>query len=708
MRKELELIEKIERYLKDQLSATEKSAFEEQMAKDPALQEEVTLQQEVMKGVDRAVLRQKVQKASIRFKRGRNIIKWGSIGLGIFVLIVAALYYGKISHHPLSYAGTSLPESNEVGGKDWADADKSLAAQVFTLNASGDTVVETKGGIVLSVPANGFLDDNGQPVNGKVELIIKEALDPATIINAGLSSRTGDRLLESGGMFFVDARKDGKALRIDPARGIYAEIPTDTVKPGMQIFTGKRMPDGAIDWMNPAPLEHALIAVDILSLDFYPPNYLDSLKKYGYNSGDKAFTDSLYYSFATLFQQAVSTNALLADAVIKEQGKSDTSAAAIQSGPSDSALCGINPAKIKTIWSKNFQNTLLSTREFEQRIRRIHAYGDSRILDLYVNNLDKKLCTIDSIAARKLSGGLREQFLSFASRHDGNVKNGVRQLDKLREYYQRKTKAWTEAIAKTQSDFWKQQDALDNLSESKHLEHWKDSINRYEQNILEEFDLNLKEAWRQLGYDTTNRYRRMISTVYTVPVTNTGWCNVDRFVYESVVARTTLNFTDPQTGKKAVIRYQPVFFQVERATEYDRLYVYLIPEKLSSFMRLASSGGKYSEKLDELMRYTLVCVAYKSEQTFFYSQENIQPKDYSTVVLTRIGKNELDKELNNRGNLTLASDLKKENEFFKFEIKDQKRREHNQALRELKNMIIRSIFPCYSSAPAEAAFYPVK
>jgi hypothetical protein len=698
MRNELELIEKIERYLKDQLSAAEKLAFEEQMAKDPALQEEVTLQQEIMTGVERVALRKKVQKASIRFKLGRNIIKWGLIGLGIIVLMFAALYFGKVSHHPLSYAGTSLPEYNEAGGKGWADADKNLAAQIFTLDVSGDTVIETREGMVLSVPANGFLDDNGQTVKGKMELIIKEAFDPATIIHAGLSSRSGDRLLETGGMFFVDARKDGKALRMDPARTIYAEIPTDTVKPGMQAFTGKRMPGGAIDWTNPVPLEHSLVPVDILSLDFYPPHYLDSLKKWGYNSGDKAFTDSLYYSFATLFQHAAPSKPLPANAVMVEQNKSDTSAAAIRPGPSDSALCGINPAKIKTIWSKDFQNTLLSTREFEQRIRRIHAYGDSRIFDLYVNNLDKKLCTIDSMAARELSGGWREQFLSFASRQDGNVKNEVRQLDKLREYYQKKTKAWTEAIAKTQNDFWNQQDTFDNLSKSKHLEHWKDSINRYEQNILEEIDLNLKEAWRQLGYDTTNRYRRMSTTVYTVAVTNTGWCNVDRFVIESVVAGTTLNFTDLQTGKKAIIRYQPVFFQVKGAIEYDRLYVYLLPEKLSSFIRLTSPSGNFSQKLNELMRYNLFCVAYKSEQAFFYSQENIQPKDYSTIVLTGIGKNELDKELNNMGNLTQTSDLKKENDFFKFEIKDQKRRNYNQGLRELKDMVMRAIFPCYSSA----------
>ncbi|MEJ0083217.1 MAG: hypothetical protein WDM78_20220 [Puia sp.] len=45
-------------------------------------------------------------------------------------------------------------------------------------------MIETKGGIVMSVPANGFLGKNGQPVKGRFELAVKEALDPASIIRA--------------------------------------------------------------------------------------------------------------------------------------------------------------------------------------------------------------------------------------------------------------------------------------------------------------------------------------------------------------------------------------------------------------------------------------------------------------------------------------------------------------------------------------------
>ena len=697
MRNELELIEKIEQYLNDQLSPDERAAFEQQMAGDPQLKEDVLLQQELMKGIERTNLKQQIRQAKARFNGIKNFTKWGLTGLGIAVILGVVYYYvHNNSNVQQTYDGKALPAYNEAGEKQWADADRNMAAQMFSLQAGRDTVIETKAGITVSIPANGFLDETGKPVNGGVDLVVKEALDASSIMRAGLSSMSGDQLLESGGMFFIDARKGGKRITINPAAGLYVEVPADTVKPGMQLYNGKRTTDGTIDWVNPRPLEHDLVPVDILLLDFYPPHYLDSLGKWGYDRQDKNFTDSLYYSFSRFFGPDIPP----AEPAFAEEGDSSTD----KRVKLDTAMyynegypypkCGINPAKIKTIWSTAFQNTLLSTREFEQRIPWIHVSGDNKVLDLYINNLDKNLSAIDSMAAMRLSGNLKKQFLSFAAREDGKVKNGSKSFQMLRDYYQAKTQAYMRAVAKTQAEFWKKQAVLDNLADKKQMEHQKDSVNRVAQNFIEELNVNVKEAYRQLGYDSSLTPRFTYNNVYRAQVTTTGWYNVDKVVYESVRTRTTLDFTDSATGKKAIIKYLPVSFQVEQSGEYDRLYVYLLPDQLSSFMRLDGSNGTYTEKLDELMQYDLVCIAWKGEQAFMYKEEHIKPGDHSGIRLTAISQPELEHTLQQIGSRSQGAAIKQELEYFQFDSTDQKRKQQNEALQELTWKLRRFLFPC--------------
>jgi len=798
MRPELEIIEKIEQYLRGELNAADKTAFEKQMAADPAMREQVNLQQDIMRGIERTFLKQKIVKAGKSFRFGKSLTQWGLGGLSLVVLVGAFLFY-KSQAGKNEYGKNSLPELNEQGEKLWADADRNIQAQVFTINAAKDTVIETKGGIVMAIPANNFLDENGNIVEGKVDLTVKEALDPAAMINGGLSTRSGDKLLESGGMFFTDVRKDGKILKINPAKGIYTEIPANEIKPGMQLFYGKRMANGTIDWIDPKPLEHDLLPVDIKSLNFYPPDYLDSLAHWGYDIKNKAFTDSLYYSFASGFGQQPATVAIKDNQVpiIQYEAPMMTDSAAHldgrtlfftkcaschnplqeSTGPSlkgvlnndyykgdiskvtrwinnvvsltaserhyqellkrygsnmtqfdnmperdvaaifdyienyqsdvdanylhDSiSSCGINPAKIKAIWNEQFQNTFIATREFEERLKAIHNYSNPAILDLYLNNLSKPLYYVDSLASliSKEGGGgdASHSFGDFAARRDGRVKTGSVQFEMLKKYYEDKTSAYTEAIIKTQNEYWNKQAENDIEASNKKFEHTMDSSKRMWENYQQELDLNMKDAYRQLGYDyNPNIPRGVPGNVYSAQVITTGWCNVDRYVIESTTNRTTLNYTDPETGKKAVIKYESVSIEISQWNEYDRLYVYLLPSKLASFMRLNGGEGKYSEKLNELMQYDLVCVAYKDEQAYYYSQKDIQPGNYSAIRLMMIGKDELDEQLNSFGRQNQQDALKKEKDYFLFEIMDTKRQKRNLALQELTEKIRPVIFSCY-------------
>jgi cytochrome c2 len=807
MRKELELLETIEKYLQNSLTEAEKLAFEKRLQSDPALQKEIVLQRELIQGINRVAIKQSVQKGLKKYKFNRNLKNWGLTGLTLAVFGLSSVFlYNKVNRNGNENAPQELPELNEQGEKLWSDADRYLPLQSFRLNPEKDTVIETKGGIVFAIPAHSFLDAKGNPAKGSIELEVKEALKAIDIMKGGLNTKSGGRLLETGGMFYINARQDGASLKIDPQNALYAEIPTDEVKPDMQLFEGKRLADGSIDWVNPKPIQKDLIPVDILSLNFYPPNYLDSLKGWGHDISNKKFTDSLYFSFAARMnseemammekarqdsisaveaagavEQAASGNYSVnfkssyvldkgqslfiqncaachsigsdkitgpglagvtkrvpseewlkkfiknSEAMIKSGdpyaikiSKYDASSMTVFSHMSDKELhqiieylkqndsfeasytSGINPAKIKTIWSEKFQNTLLATREFEERLPFIHRTCNEDVLDLYVNNLDKNLSAIDSMVAESRGEHNAEsdvnyfpgypEFKQFAARGDGKVKNGNKNVGLLKAYYQQKSKIYTEAISKTINEFWAKQSESNMIAQNKRHEKAEKDEQQIFDNFQKELDLNLTEAYRQLGKERP--VPPPSAGTYGVSVANTGWNNVDKYVMESTLSRTTLNYTDPETGKKAVIKYEPIEVTVENVKEYDRVLVYLLPDELNSFMRMEKNNNEiFEEQLNELVIYKLVCLGYKGEDSFYFSQDNVKPGNIS-VSLKKSSNTEISDNINRLNNRDHSKAMNDELSFMAFEKEEAKRQQMIISINELTNMIRPVIFPC--------------
>lgn len=718
MRNELENIELIEKYLRNELSATDKKAFEDQLKTDANLQKEVEIQKEVIKGVERIGVKQSIQKAYKKYKLGKSRF---NLGLGTIILVAVVSAFLWYSNSNSANANTDgLPEFNEKGEKVWADADKYLESQKFTINTSADTVIETEGGIVMYVPAGSFLDDNGNEVIGEVEYEVKEALNASQILQGGLSSMSGDKLLESAGMFYVNARKDGKTVHINPEKGIYTEVPADEVNPEMQLFEGKRMDDGSIDWIDPKPLDKSLTPVDIHSLNFYPPKYESKLAELGKDASksNKEYKDSLYYSFAwdnvclecpngvlpneesiveldTTYSSAgeIPDSLLGKEDVALEMGLilRDTLIEEVFVEGTDAAIIGINPAKIKTIWSDEFNNTLIATREFEERLKTIFGTCNDAVLDLYINNMNLNLYEIDEMAAAMTSGESKSKFLEFAARKDGKVEIDDKRVKKLQKHYERKQKLIAEAIAKTNQKFDKEQKKLDGEVQKERREHTQAEVERKSDNFVQEFNLNLKDAYRQLGMKKPERLDA--EGIYRLTLKTGGWKNVDAYVMESVANRETLDYTDPITGKKAVIKYEPISVSIADEEKYDRVLVYILPDQLNSFMRMKKDAGKYNEKLNELMSNRLICLAYIGEQAYFYSVYKAQPKDYNNIELEAISPTELKQQLYRTNNKQRKSMLK-EIEYQMMEVEESKRQEFLTNRRQFRMEIEHAIFPC--------------
>lgn len=587
MRPELNIIALIEKYLRNELEETDRIEFEKRIENNPEFKKEVELQKELMQGINRLGLQQSIQKARTKYQ----LKKWsGKLGLGtvIIALIAGTIWYVQSQNENTDSLSTTIEnvdsleiertysieqfqykdttaDSNatelistiqklEESDPSWMEVHNQLPSQFFELKMEEGSILETDGGMIISIGENAFIDANGNIVKGEVELEIEEALDAVSIITAGLSTRSNERMLETGGMFYINARQNNMELRLNPDVEFLIEIPTDSVREGMQLFDGEQLSDGTVNWVNPKPLEKYLTAVDINSLNFYPPNYEKTLAQLGHDISDKAFKDSLLYTFFCedlnignaiandVDYRVIESESALAspsnfafnrlrakeaerqkrrdskkswwksnqvnERFRKSQLLDDTASIEVEAVDyvSISYSCkGIEPASIKAIWNDKFQNTNLATTEFEERLQTVYASCNKRILDLYIKHLDKPLYYVDSIVAKMRGKRVRRDFGEFYKRKDGRVKLESQAAKQLNAYYSKISKVYAATIAKTQRKFWLEQEKLNQAAGAEKTANTLANRSRIEQNFQKELDINLTEAYRQFGEKRANR-----------------------------------------------------------------------------------------------------------------------------------------------------------------------------------------------------------
>ena len=300
---------------------------------------------------------------------------------------------------------------------------------------------------------------------------------------------------------------------------------------------------------------------------------------------------------------------------------------------------------------------------------------------------------IDSVAALMLGETqYQKKFVDFYNRRDGGVNVDVQQIEKLQEYMQEKKKIYDEAATAALNKLYQEEAAKDNLAGEEKMKHWQNETVRTSKVFSEELETNLKEAYRQVGkpYPTPP----VASNYYTAPISSTGWKNLDRYVIESTSNRTTLNYTDPESGKKAIIKYLPVSVKVNDVKKYDRVLSYLLPDKLSSFQLMKKEGDGFKENLNELFTYSLVTIGFKGDEVFYSEIKNIQAQAY-TVDLSKTTSADLEKKLNSVSALSQQSDVLREINYQVFEQKEIKRKKIIEKREEFRAKVIKVIFPCY-------------
>jgi hypothetical protein len=674
----------IERYLQNEMDAAERSEFENKLAADRDLQKEFTVQEQITRAAFNAGIKQEFNKAIQKKILTRRIIR---IGIAVLVVGVAFLFYALMNGWFSRHGETRVKEG---------------ATEQFEISTATDTIIETKDGVVFAIPANAF-DNSGN----KIQVEIKTALDAASIIENGLSTMSNGAMLETGGMFYINAYEDGKQLAV--IKSIDVSVPAREINPAMQLFEGVADTNGIINWVNPKPIEKKLRTYDITTLDFYPADYIPALKGLKKEYRNKKYTDSLYYSFSgypySLLKESKeesSISIISNDNERPDTGRENTDTGYVKKDSvgefdfthTDAMHYEIDPGKIRAIWNEKFNNTILATKEFEERLRFIHTLCDPSYLDAYVQALNKPMYKIDQWCAENSSGDIKKKFLEFAARKDGSVLIAAGMQEKLSVYFQQKYKAYQEASTKTWEKYQNELNRLNAIADTKRRAEEIKRFSRENKNFEEELCANLTDAYRQIGVS-----RNCKDTVappppayYNITITTTGWKNLDVYVLDATTMRQSMSYTDPETGKTAMLTYKPVTISIDQRTQYDKVMVYLIPSGLSSFQRMPETGSLFKESLNSLFRYDAVAVGYKGDKLFFATQQSLQEPSY-TLQLSSVTEKQLNIVLN-KYSPGMAKDLKVETAYQLFEQLEELRQVKILDDWTFKGNVAAAIFKC--------------
>lgn len=157
---------------------------------------------------------------------------------------------GPVWRGPTTLANVPVDSTAAAADRDALAAFCAAAlepAQVFQVQPGRDTLLVGSQGTQLYLPADAFELPGGAP--GPVAVELREFYSLPDILLAGLSTRSGNQLLETGGMLQLTARTAaGQVVTLREGRRVHLRMPTPQVQPGMELFEGVPGPDGRIDW----------------------------------------------------------------------------------------------------------------------------------------------------------------------------------------------------------------------------------------------------------------------------------------------------------------------------------------------------------------------------------------------------------------------------------------------------------------------------
>lgn len=126
--------------------------------------------------------------------------------------------------------------------------------QLFSIRNDKDTLITGSKGTLIKIQKNSFITNDGQSVNGLVQIQLQEFYTIEDFITNRLSTNTIDgRILISSGMIFIQATSDGDNLKIrddQPITIMFKRVHDSRV---VNLFSGEKGPFDEIRWRTLEP-----------------------------------------------------------------------------------------------------------------------------------------------------------------------------------------------------------------------------------------------------------------------------------------------------------------------------------------------------------------------------------------------------------------------------------------------------------------------
>ncbi|MGQ1786808.1 MULTISPECIES: TonB family protein [unclassified Saccharicrinis] len=180
--------------------------------------------------------------------------------------------------------------------------------QSFLIDNTKDTTITCKNGSIIEIPKNCFdINENKDKPKGPTEIQVTEYYDAPEMIDANLSTQSGDKILETGGMLYIQAFSGNYECTMGDKAEIGIRFRGISEKDSMQMFTGIET-DNGVDWqlLNPNNVDDNSERVYFIveEMPTFPGGSMGALKlfvhsqlKYPVIAQEKGIQGRVYVSF---------------------------------------------------------------------------------------------------------------------------------------------------------------------------------------------------------------------------------------------------------------------------------------------------------------------------------------------------------------------------------------------------------------------------